>query len=82
MAPSWGEATTPSAPASRERTARRRTESATDPLTPMVPSVSSLWLVRIVMARSRMPMAGRAPTAASIISLPPSACTSTSDTPS
>ena len=35
------------------------------------PSVCSSWLVRMVMARRRMPIAGRAPTAASIISLPP-----------
>ena len=81
-ATSCGEATTPSAPAPLASTARRRTPSATDPLTPMLASVCSSWLVRMVMARRRMPIAGRAPTAASSISLPPSACTSTRETPS
>jgi len=80
-ATSCGETTTPSVPASFASWARRRTDSAIEPFTPISPRLPSSWLVRMVIARRRVPMAGSAPTAASIIARPPRPWTSTSETP-
>src|SRR3989454_3903352 len=77
---SWGEATTPSIPASRARRARRRTESESGPERPTSARLASSWLVRTVTARSRTPPA-RASAAASSIARPPRPCRVRSDTP-
>ena len=79
---SWGDATTPCAPASAASRASRVTVPSTPPAIPIASSAAASRLVRTVIARMRVGVPRAASAAASIMARPPAAWMVSSETPS